>query len=770
MRRWLVRAAVALALVTSLGAVGGGVAACWSYVEVRDAFVPELRAHLRHERSHPGWSFPARVWSAPAPLDLPPPVLVRHAEARGYRAACPADEPGTFCAADGTVRPRAPHSTQPGPGLEPVFLGWAIGPDAELRAHLPLADAPPHLIAAILASEDASFHDHVGVDPVGLVRASLRNASAGGYAQGGSTLAMQIVRAITQERGRTLQRKVVEALRAIALDRELGKDGVLQLYLDVPYLGQRGSLSICGFEMAAWHYFGVSARELTLGQAATLVGLLPAPGHLAPDRHPERARERRDRVLRRMAEGGWDVAAALDEPITLAPGTLPEPLPPAYLAIVHAELAELPDPVRHGAGLHVHTALDVVAQATSEGVLATEVEGFERLLGRRGDGPLRAAGVVLDARTSHVIAAVDTGQGQATDFSRLIHARRQPGSSFKPVIYAFALEQRQPDGRPRFTASTTLPNTHRRFPTAPTWYPRNVGGRYAATASIAHALRSSANIASASLLLEAGGPEALIPFAERVGFTVDRFPAEMGLALGQGEVTAIELARFVATLARAGKQAPGRTLVSVRDRYGEERLAPAPEPAVIDPEAAVLTRDLMSLVVSWGTGGAARGVGGRAGVAGPAIGKTGTSDQERDLWFVGATPRHVAVVWLGYDQPASIGASASDLAAPLWGWWMRELERDLPLATFDPPPLDRTWICTLTGHRPGPGCESVPAPYLPGTGPAATCDGQHPPETVADTGPRVGLFTRIAEAEARLREQQAAGEEPGAGEEQAVGP
>jgi penicillin-binding protein 1B len=766
LRRLLIRATAILGALLAVGALGAGVVAFLSwgaYRAERDAFLPELHAHLRHERSHPGWSFPARIWSAPAPLDLPFERLVAHARARGYAPACPSDLPGTYCEVDRVVTPRAPHPTQPSPGLEPVLLGWYVGPDAELRDHLPRAEAPPHLIAAILASEDANFEDHVGVDLLGLARASIRNASAGGYAQGGSTLAMQVVRGITGERRRSLGRKVTEAMRAVALDRELGKDGVLQLYLDMPYLGQRGSSSICGFEMAAWHYYGVSARDLSVAQAATLAGILPAPGLLAPDRHPERARERRDRVLRLMADRGWDVAEALAEPIAVSPGASPEPVHPAYLAVVHAELARLPETVRYGAGLHVHTALDVVAQRESEGLLAAEVLAFERLIGRRHAEPLRAAGALLDPRTGHVVAAVDTAQEAPTDFSRIVHARRQPGSSFKPVVYALAVEQRHPDGRWRFTASTTLPNTHRRFPTAPTWYPRNVGGRYGATASIAHALRSSANIASASLLLEAGGPEALIPFARRLGFQTEHFPNELGLALGQGEVTALELGRFVATLTRAGRQAPGTAIVSARDRLGGERAPPFDAPIVLDPDAAVLTRDLMSLVVSWGTGGAARGVGGRGGVQGPAIGKTGTSDDERDLWFIGATPHHVGVLWLGYDQPTRIGASASDLAAPLWGWWLRAVDAHLPTATFDPPPLDRTWICTLTGHRPGPGCESVPAPYLAGTAPGTTCDGQHPPESVADTGPRVGLFTRIADAEARAREAAARTDEGEAG-------
>ncbi|MFN7145439.1 MAG: biosynthetic peptidoglycan transglycosylase, partial [Myxococcota bacterium] len=184
--------------------------------------------------------------------------------------------PGEFCAKKSVVVPRS------GDALEPVLLGWLIGPDAEIREHLPLAEAPRHLIDAILVAEDRAYHEHHGVNLKAMLRAVVANAQEGGYAQGGSTLTMQVVRNLAQRREKTVDRKLREMVLAWAIDEHLGKDGVLQMYLDAPYLGQRGSLSISGFRAAARHYFGKDATELSLAEAATLAAILPAPGKFAP--------------------------------------------------------------------------------------------------------------------------------------------------------------------------------------------------------------------------------------------------------------------------------------------------------------------------------------------------------------------------------------------------------------------------------------------------------------------------------------------------------
>ncbi|MCB9780381.1 MAG: transglycosylase domain-containing protein [Alphaproteobacteria bacterium] len=710
------------------------------WVEVRDETVAMADAHLAHEVSHPGWSFPATVWSAPAPLDLPAERLVMHAKARGYEAACPAVAPGQVCEKDGVVVPRGgrfPEGLQP-PGtdgwtrplaLEPVRIGALIGPDAEIRTHLPIEDAPTHLLAAIIAAEDEEFFEHPGVDFRGLARAAWINAQGGSYKQGASTITMQVVRNLSQDKEKALTRKLREAAAAMALDAHLGKEGVLQVYLDAPYLGQDGSFSICGFHAAAFHYYGVHPRDLTLSQAATLAGILPAPGRFAPDRFPDKAKERRDMVLDRMEAAGWDVAAARAEPVTATPHARPEDRWPSYLQAtrVWAEQAIEPQ-VLFGAGLDLWTALDVVAQQQGDALLAERVPYMEKQVGRRGDGPLQAAGAVVDSRTGYLVAVHGGEQALSTDFNRATQARRQPGSALKPLVYALALSRRGPDGKPAITAAHAVRNHRAPFPDTDGWNPRNVGGGYTNTATLAYGLAWSQNIATAALLQESGGPEALIELAGKLGFDTRAWPAELGLALGQGEATPLEMARFVATVIGEGHLASAWPVIAVTDARGRARLRTKGwGEEVLPADAAALTRELMRGVIRQGTGGASRGGAGFPGFTGNAIGKTGTTDSEKDLWFVGGSPDYTGALWLGYDQPVRIGASASDLAAPLWGWWMRAVHQGLPKDTeFESAvPIESTAICRETGGYGNGSCPLIGAPFLPGTKPSHRCTVQH---------------------------------------------
>ena len=694
--------------------------------------------HVRHEVAHPGWSFPAVVQSAPAPLaGLAPTRAVAEAKVRGYAEDCGKAAPaGTYCGKKGKQRVKSLSGDDT---LAPIVLGRLIGPDGELRTHLPLETAPKHLLDAIVAAEDRNFRDHGGVNWTATVRAAIANTQEGGYAQGASTLTMQVVRNLAQRKEKTLSRKLREMVQAMAIDSHLGKDGVLQIYLDAPYLGQWGSYSICGFEEAARYYFGKDAADLSLAEAATLAAILPAPGKFAPDRAPEKAKERRDRVLRAMAElYGYDVTEALASPVTTVP---PAPLPerwPAYLGATRAWLEATVSPdVLYGAGLTITVGVDPVAQAATEEIFPKKTKWFEGLIGKSNDkARLQAAGVLVDAHTGLLRAVYGGDDVTATSFNRATQARRQPGSSFKPLTYAMAFEQTNPDGTPKFTAATAEPNTTRTFDTPQgKWTPRNVGGEYSTTASLAQGLAWSQNIATASLLDDAGGPKALKAFAKTLGFDVSKFPEEMGLCLGQGEVTVLEMGQFAATVANGGRKVTGSPVLSAIDGAGREVVkAPVLGDAVMKPETAALTRELMRLVIDIGTGGASRGAGGEAGYNGQAMGKTGTTDQEKDLWFVGASPDLAAAVWIGYDQPTPLGVAASDLAAPLWGWWMHAVTRDVKeLPTFPAEPkLVFRGICRETGKIGNETCRGIRAPFLPGTAPKAGCSLEHPPEPEED--------------------------------------
>ncbi len=705
-------------------------------------------AHARYEVAHPGWSFPARVRTLPTPLTVAPKRLLAEARARGYVENCPEPGPGEFCAKGQKVVPRG------GDALEPIELGVLIGPDAELRWHLPLAEAPELLLQAIVAAEDREYWTHHGVNLRSMARAVLANAQEGGYAQGGSTLTMQVVRNLNQRREKTVSRKLQEMVMAWAIDRHLGKEGVLQMYLDAPYLGQRGTLSVCGFEAASWHYFGHGARTLSLAEAATLAGILPAPGRFAPDRFPDRARERRDRVLSAMTElFGVDTTAARAEPIVTAPAP-PELVEryPAYLSATRAWLETNVSPTTlYGAGLVVEVGLDVVAQEEAESMFPAKLDYFERLIPRRRpDASLQAAGVLLDVQTGLIRAVYGGSDVTAISFNRATQARRQPGSSFKPLTYAMAFELRDAEGKPRFTAATAEPNSPRDFLTPQgKWRPRNVGGEYTTTAALAQALTWSQNIATASLLEDAGGPAALVAFATRLGFDTTAFPVEMGLCLGQGEVTPLAMAQFAGVVSNGGHKLTASPIVRAVDAAGVERVsAPVAGEVVIQPVAAALTRELMRSVIDTGTGGASRGAGGEGGYQGPALGKTGTTDSEKDLWFVGATPKLAMAVWIGYDVPSPLGLAASDLAAPLWGWWMNRATRvdvveknpetGMPVYPTwpDDPPLTRRWICKVSGKNMNGTCPGIGAPFEEGTAPRESCPIHHePPDPAAALNP-----------------------------------
>ena len=721
-RRRFAIAAALLAVIAIAAAVGW-----WRWMSAGAALG---LSHSNFETTHPGWSFPARVYSSRLPLAfLNLRRRVAEAKARGYTENCFAKElnAGTYCEKSHRVIPRTAD-----PSLEPLLLGTLVGPDSELRTHLPLSEAPKQLIDAIIASEDRDFRSHHGVSFSGAARAFFANTKDGQYSQGASTLTMQVVRNLTQRTEKSLTRKLREMALAMGLERELGKDAVLQMYLDAPYLGQRGTSSVCGFSEAAWHYFDKDIRSLDLAETATLVAILPGPGKFAPDRNPEACRARRDRVLQQMAQQfQYDVSAALKQPITLAKT---HPVPerfPAFLSLVRAKLeASLPKAQVYGGGLVVETSIDLLMQQEAETLFPLKVQAYELLVAAK-PGTMQAVGLALDTRTG-LVRAVYGGSGATVwGFNRATQAHRQPGSSFKPLVYALAFSTRKPDGRPRFTSASTEPNSPHEFKTPHgKWTPLNVGNESTPTACLAQGLAWSQNIATASLLDDLGGPAPLIAFARKAGFDTTAFPEELGLALGQAEVTPIEMAQFAGMVANGGRRIEGTPIVRATDASGIERVhPPKPLQTVLEPAAAALTRELMRLVIDFGTGGGIRGAGGEPGFQGPAIGKTGTTDSEKDLWFVGATPDTATVVWLGFDLPARLGASAADFAAPLWGWWMaRSTQYDpLPFADFDKTPaLVKQGICTQTGLLPNPSCKVINAPFLPGTAPKETCATDHP--------------------------------------------
>jgi membrane peptidoglycan carboxypeptidase len=783
MKRLLILLSLALLALLAVGVYGGV-----RFADVYRDTAAMADAHMQHLVAHPGWSYPAHVYSSPEPLDGPFDRVILEAKARGYKAVCPPSEPGQYCAKTGdfylvggvfpegrqppghvTIPPKegkkketketrenkekrekkpsstaekgAQTATAPwvrpsgwtrDPALEPVFMGILLGEETEWREHLPLSEAPDLLVKAIVAAEDGSFYAHHGVDLMALVRATAANTEAKTYSQGGSTLTMQVVRGFSQARDKAMARKVREILSAVALDHYMGKAAILSAYLDLPYLGQLGSISVCGFKTAAMHYFAVPVEKLTLAQAATLAAILPAPGRYSPFTNPEAARERRDRVLHSMAELGLaspaDVAAALATPVETREGPFPEEKYEAYLAAVHQYMDKtLPRDVVYGAGLQVFTGLDVAAQDATDKVIVDRLKTLSGMLPHASKEPLQCAVVGIDPPTGRVRVLYGGRGTTSTGFNRATQARRQGGSAFKPVVYAAALSMRDEKGEPLYTAASAFINTIRDFKT-PTgiWRPRNVCGEYTPTACLAYALVWSQNIASASLL-EDIGLDRFLDYAKTFGFDTSGFPHEFGLALGQGEVTVEEMSRFAAMIANGGKRIDFHPVEVAIDAAGQVRFQrPPPGPQVMREEDATLVRLLMEQVVASGTGGRVHGTGGYPGYQGEIFGKTGTTDEEKDLWFMGGTPDVAGAVWLGYDDPVRIGATGSDLTAPMFGWWERAVHEGLAsLEWVKDPEIEMRSVCNITGKRPNASCLTTQAPFLKGTAPGGACPLTH---------------------------------------------
>lgn len=712
------------------------------YLDIEKETLELLKKHQELEAIHPGWSFPGKIYSAPAPLSLPKNRRISHAKARGYTEACPAEKPGEFCD-DGTVIPRGglfADGEQPAGlegwtrelAMEPIYLGPLIGEDAEIREHLPLEEAPDHLIAALLHSEDSEFYHHSGVNFLAFFRAIIANLHGGTYSQGASTITMQVTRNLTQNKKKTLQRKLKEIVQALVIDKHLSKDEILQMYLDLPYLGQDGSFAICGFSAAAQFYFDKDVREISIAEAAILVGILPAPAAFRPDKNPGIAEEKRNRVLRLMQKHGWEVKKALSAPISIKThAQLSSFSHPAYVqAAISWMEARLDKKTIYGSGLQVFTAMDVITQKETETIIDTKLRFYEKALDLPRDPPLQAAGVIISPKTGYLEAVYGGTIVSPYDFSRATQAKRQAGSSFKPLVYALAFSQKNADGSPKWAAFDTVGNNRKTFKNTNGWRPRNNGGKYSDTSTLAQGLTSSQNIATANLLEANGGPTALIQFAKEFGFDTSKFPSEMGLALGQAEVTPLEMGQFVATLANGGTKANGLPILAAYDKRGRNHVSEeALGSKIFTDEAAALTRELMKLVILQGTGGASRSALGEQGYTWSAFGKTGTTDQHKDVWFVGSTPTYSAALWIGYDKPYDLHASASDLAAPLWGWWMRAVHTDLPKKkTFEGMQLKPKYLCGETGYYPNRTCKTLPIPTLPGQKSKNRCPIEHEPE------------------------------------------
>ena len=585
------------------------------------------------------------------------------------------------------------------------------------RVVVGLDSLPEYVPQAFIAIEDQEFYDHGGVDLTRVLGAAWQNVRSGGIAEGFSTITMQVARNVFPEQlpveQRTLNRKVSEIKVARQLERRYSKDEILELYLNQIYFGS----GAWGIQAASQEYFGKSATDLDLGEAAMLAGLPKAPSRLSPRENMEGAMERRATVLRRMRDQGYITDAQLEEVRDVEPDLARSRAEGSDRAAYFVEHVRKLLEQRMGDGIYtggyrIHTTLDLDAQTVAERELREQLQAIES--GRYGSFPhptyggviadsgrsptsnspyLQGAVVVMAVGSGDVLALVGGRDFADSKFNRATQARRQPGSAFKPFVYAAAIQAGYPP-------TTILEDTpYRLAEDGRVWEPRNYDGSYAGEITMRQALTRSKNVATIRLA-EQVGLSRVINMAHTLGISGD-IPNYPSIAIGAAEVTLTEIVAAYATLATLGDHPEPRFISHVTDREGRVVFQEPPRSShVLDTDVAFVTVDLMRDVVDRGTGAAVRSAGFRA----PAAGKTGTTNESADVWFVGFTPRIAAGVWIGMDDPQRIMARATGgrLAAPVWGRIMRSVNPGSQ--NWTPPPGVEQYLVDEYGNVVASNC------------------------------------------------------------------
>ncbi|MDH4044997.1 MAG: PBP1A family penicillin-binding protein [Gemmatimonadota bacterium] len=595
----------------------------------------------------------------------------------------------------------------------PVPIGSLAEGLAESRTPVRLDDVPAHLVQAVLAVEDQRFFEHGGLDLQRIAGAAVANIRAGGIAQGGSTITQQLAKNLFLSARRTPLRKLREAAMAVMLEDRYAKPAILEAYLNEIYLGQEETWGIHGVAAAARYYFGKELDDLTLGEAALLAGMIRAPNRYTPVRHADRARERRDLVLRLMVEQG-----RIDERAARRAGrerirTRPNSQQVAdaryfrdfALGRLRDEAGRVPE-----RGAAVYTTLDPALQRAAERAVR---EGLAALRTREA----QAALVALDPRTGEVLAMVGGRDYGASQFNRATDALRQPGSAFKPIV-ALAALGRQGRRDPTFTLASVVEDEPLTVTTpAGLWEPDNYDRQFRGPVTVREALEQSLNVPFARIGL-AVGPERIAETGKRLGIIAPLRPVP-SLALGASEVTPLELTRAYGVFATGGKLADTRTVLAVGSAAGNgissTRAARIRE--VADPAEAYLVTSALEGAVARGTGRALAGSGHRDDIAG----KSGTSSEWRDGWFVAYTPTLVVGVWVGYDDGRSLRLTGSRSALPIVALFLREALRQTGGERFPVPDgIEFAYVGTDRGWW-GWECNGEPEVFLEGTAPDDRC-------------------------------------------------
>ncbi|HKO97557.1 MAG TPA: PBP1A family penicillin-binding protein [Pyrinomonadaceae bacterium] len=588
--------------------------------------------------------------------------------------------------------------------IEPELLTVDAALKTGQQETLTYQNIPPVLVQAILAIEDRRFFEHNGVDVWGVGRAFLRWSTSGSlkFRQGGSTITQQLVKNTYLTPAKTLKRKFNEAMIAVALEQRLSKQDIFALYCNEVYLGQRNGVGVRGVAQAARVFFGKELKDISLAEAATIAGMIQGPARYAPDRHPEAARARRDLVIAAMARDGMvDVEASQREqtqPVSVAEfeGSTNE-LAPYYLDAVSRAMDRVPNEEESDVeqAIRVETTIDPDLQSAAEKSLRNQLE----LLNKSGKGKVQPQGamVALDPHTGQVLAMVGGRSYEESQLNRATDAKRQPGSVFKPFVYAAAFES----GISPLSTYNDAPQTFQ-YGNA-TYSPANYGKAYSMhDVLLREALVRSLNVVTVDLAMRTG--------LSRVARTAERFglpkpDAYPSMALGTSEVTPLQMAAAYATFANGGSFIEPTVIAKLVDNSNGEMIGNqlSPSEKVIKSGTAYMITDILSDVIKRGTARRANAAFKNVAIAG----KTGTS---RDGWFVGYTPNLVCAVWIGFDDNQQLGLTGAEAALPAWMEFMEEalaIRPSLGGSSFAKPGgIVSVKIDPETGDLAGPHCPS----------------------------------------------------------------
>jgi 1A family penicillin-binding protein len=583
----------------------------------------------------------------------------------------------------------------------------------EQRIELPLAKMSPNLIKAVISVEDQRFYDHSGVDAIRVAGAVLRNLEAGRRAEGGSTITQQLARQSFLSRDKTYRRKLKEIILASYIEGEYQKNDILEMYLNKVYLGD----GLYGVEAAARGYLGKSASDLTLDEGALLAGLIQSPSAYAPTGNLDRALARRAVVLQTMVSSGMidakTAAQARTAPVKLVNGLeVSESSGLYFKETVRRELVEkFGWPRVSQGGLKVYTTIDMDLQRAAETLVEKNLQEIERRKSfphpprakvarvKEGEAPdyLQGALIALEPRTGYVRALVGGRDFNESRFNRAIQAKRQAGSAFKPFVFAAALESGQSPASviSRLNDPILTPQGD--------WVPEDEHSE-ADSMTLRTALRTSSNRAAVQLLNTVGISKA-VDYAQKLN--VGTPPSVPSLALGAGEVTLSSLTAAYGAFANGGIVRRPVLIRRVEDSDGNVLFDdPGKSDRAVSEATAFLMASMLQDVINAGTAYRAR----QGGFMLPAAGKTGTTNDYNDAWFVGFTPKLVTGVWIGFDQPKTIirNGYAGEIAVPLWGSFMKvATEEDKPEWFARPASVTSANVCRISGKLPNGGCDHV---------------------------------------------------------------